>query len=60
MNPIQFLGEVRAELAKVVWPTKKETVKYTITVIILSITVALILGAADLGILKFFEKVVGR
>jgi len=58
MNPIQFLGEVRAELSKVVWPTKKETIKYTITVIVLSIAVAVILGTADLGILKFFEKVV--
>ena len=60
MNPIQFLGEVRAELAKVVWPTKKETIKYTVVVIIFSVAVALILGLADLGILSFFEKVVGR
>lgn len=60
MNPIQFLGEVRAELAKVVWPTKKETVKYTVVVIIFSIAVSLILGLADFGILSFFERVIGR
>jgi len=58
MNPIQFLGEVKAELAKVVWPTRKETIKYTIVVIVFSIAVSLILGLADLGILAFFEKVV--
>ncbi|MEK7617856.1 MAG: preprotein translocase subunit SecE [Patescibacteria group bacterium] len=58
MNPIQFLGEVKAELAKVVWPTRKETIKYTITVIVFSIVIALVLGLADLGILSLFEKVV--
>lgn len=58
MNPLQFLGEVKAELSKVVWPTKKETIKYTVVVIIFSVAVALILGLADLGILSFFEKVV--
>lgn len=58
MNPIQFLNEVKTELAKVVWPTKKETVKYTFTVIIFSVVIALILGLADLGILALFEKVV--
>ncbi|MFA6514636.1 MAG: preprotein translocase subunit SecE, partial [Patescibacteria group bacterium] len=32
MNIFGFLGEVRNELTKVVWPTKKETFKYTVTV----------------------------
>lgn len=60
MNIFNFLGEVKTELGKVVWPTKKETLKYTVTVIIFSVAVALILGLADLGILSFFEKVIGR
>ncbi|MBI3231800.1 MAG: preprotein translocase subunit SecE [Candidatus Doudnabacteria bacterium] len=60
MNPLQFLSEVKAELAKVVWPTRSETIKYTITVIVFSIAVALVLGLADLGILSSFAKIAGR
>ena len=60
MNIINFLGEVRSELAKVVWPTRKETIRYTATVIVFSVVVALLLGLADLGILKFFERVIAK
>jgi preprotein translocase subunit SecE len=60
MNIFNFLVEVKTELSKVVWPTKKETIRYTFTVIIFSIVVALLLGLADLGILTFFEKVVTK
>jgi len=58
MSPIKFLGEVKTELAKVVWPTRAETIRYTITVILFSIGVALVLGAADLGLLKLFESLI--
>lgn len=58
MNILNFLKEVRAELTKVIWPTKTETLKYTVIVIVFSVAVALVLGLADLGILSFFEKVV--
>ncbi len=60
MRIVNFLGEVKSELAKVVWPTKAETIKYTLTVIVFSIVVAGLLGLADLGILTFFEKVVNK
>jgi preprotein translocase subunit SecE len=55
MNPIEFLGQVKTELTKVIWPTKSETLKYTVTVILFSLAVAFILGAADYGLLKLFE-----
>jgi preprotein translocase subunit SecE len=42
-----FLKEVRLELKKVTWPTRQDTVKYTMTVVIISLGVALFLGAAD-------------
>ncbi len=60
MNIFGFLGEVKAELSKVVWPTRQEVLKYTATVIIFSVAIALILGLADLGILKLFEKIIVR
>lgn len=38
-NPIQYLKEARAELGKVTWPTKKETIRYS--AIVIAVTVAL-------------------
>ena len=60
MNPLQFLVQVRSELAKVVWPSRSETVRYTLTVIVFSIVVSLILGAADFLLLKLFEAILNR
>ena len=60
MNIFKFLGEVKTELSKVVWPTQAETIKYTVTVIIFSLLVSIILGAADYGLLLLFTKVVVR
>ncbi len=56
----QFFRDVKAELFKVVWPTRQETIRYTVTVVIFSIAIALILGAADYGLLKLFEKVITK
>jgi len=47
-------------LEKVVWPTKSETVKYTVIVIVFSVAVAFILGAADYGLLKLFGAILAR
>jgi preprotein translocase subunit SecE len=55
-----FFGEVKNELAKVVWPTKSETVKYTVTVIVFSIAIALVLGLFDYLLLKVFEALVTK
>ena len=55
---IQFFRDVRSEISKVVWPTRKEAIRYTITVIIFSIVLAAILGAADYGLLKGFEALI--
>jgi len=59
-NPIQFIKEARAELAKVVWPSRKETIRITIAVIALSVVVALFLGLVDYGLTKLFESIVNR
>lgn len=34
-NPFTFLQQVRAEVAKVVWPTRRETVTTTIMTLVL-------------------------
>lgn len=57
---LQFFRDVRGEMAKVVWPSRREAVRYTITVIIFSIILAVILGAADYGLLQGFEALLNR
>ncbi len=44
---VSFLKEVKLEMKKVNWPTKKETIKYTLIIIAVSIAVAVFLGGLD-------------
>ncbi|MDP2648021.1 MAG: preprotein translocase subunit SecE [Candidatus Yanofskybacteria bacterium] len=44
---ISFLKDVRFELAKVTWPTRNETLKFTLTVIGISLSIAVFLGLLD-------------
>ena len=60
MNILHFFSEVKGELAKVVWPSRTDTIKYTITVIVFSVAVAFFLGAADFGLLKVFEAILTK
>ncbi len=43
----KFLEEAKAELSKVNWPTKQQTIGYTITVIGISLVLSLFLGGLD-------------
>jgi preprotein translocase subunit SecE len=44
---LNFLRESKAELKKVKWPTFRETLQYTLVVIIISLVVAAYLGGLD-------------
>ncbi|MBI2639416.1 MAG: preprotein translocase subunit SecE [Candidatus Sungbacteria bacterium] len=44
---ITFLKEARVEIKKVIWPTKNETLRHTLAVILISLGVAGFLGALD-------------
>ena len=44
---VSFLKEVKLEMKKVNWPTRKETIKYTLIIIAVSIAVAAFLGGLD-------------
>ena len=61
-NPFVFLQQVRTEVSKVTWPTRKETVITTIMVLIMVIASALFFLAADqvLSFLVSFVLGVGR
>jgi len=43
----RFFKEVRLELKKVTWPSRQETINYTLMVIGISLAVALFLGLLD-------------
>ena len=47
---LQFLREVRVELRKVTWPSRKQTLGSTAVVIILVIIISLFLGMVDFGL----------
>lgn len=46
-NPFTFLQQVRSEIAKVTWPTRKETVTTTIMVFILIVVAACFFLSVD-------------
>lgn len=52
---VQFFKESKAELKKVVWPTKEDVISSIKVVIISTIIVALILGLLDIGFSSLFR-----
>lgn len=46
-NPIQFMQQVRAEVAKIVWPTRREVVMTTIMVFIMAALTAVFFSLVD-------------
>ncbi len=53
-----FLEESRLELKKVNWPSRKETTRYTLFVIGLSLGLAILLGAMDFALLKILGSLI--
>lgn len=45
---INYIKDTRAELTNVKWPTRKQTINFTLLVIAISIFVAIYLGAFDM------------
>jgi len=54
---VQFLREVRIELKKVTWPSKKEAMASTVVVIILVMIVSAFLGLVDVGLSSLIRMV---
>jgi preprotein translocase subunit SecE len=51
----QFLREVRIELSKVTWPTRKDTIASTSVVLVIVILIAAFLGIVDLGLSRIMR-----
>ncbi|MBB3986313.1 preprotein translocase subunit SecE [Sagittula sp. NFXS13] len=49
-NPLQFIQQVRAEAAKIVWPTRREVTLTTIMVFIMASLVAIFFSLVDIAI----------
>lgn len=59
VNPLQFLQQTRAEVAKVVWPTRREVLLTTLMVFILSALAAVFFSLVDLGIRTGLQAIIG-
>lgn len=58
-NPIQFIQQVRAEVAKVVWPTRREVLLTTVMVFIMAALTAVFFALVDLLIRTGLQGVLG-
>jgi preprotein translocase subunit SecE len=47
---VQFLREVKIELKKVTWPSRKQTMGSTLVVIVLVFIISVFLGIVDIGL----------
>ncbi|MFA6407776.1 MAG: preprotein translocase subunit SecE [Candidatus Paceibacterota bacterium] len=53
-----FWQESRQELRRVNWPTKQETIRYTLFVVVFSVSVSLYLGILDFAFVQTLEKII--
>jgi preprotein translocase subunit SecE len=51
-SPKQFLKEMRAELRKVVWPTKQELLHYSFVVLVFLVVITTMVALVDWGFAK--------
>ena len=58
-NPFEFIQEVRAEAAKVTWPSRKETVITTIMVLVMVVLASLFFVSVDQALRLVVRFVLG-
>lgn len=58
MNILNYLKETKAELKEVSWPTRQQTITFTILVILISVFVAIFLGGVDFGLKQGLSHIV--
>jgi len=56
----RFLKEVRFELRRVTWPSRKETLAGTMVVLVIVLIAASFLGIVDVGLAKVIKTVLSR
>lgn len=58
-NPLQFLQQVRSEVAKVVWPTRRELITTTLMVFAMALLAAIFFFFVDWTIRQGLQFVLG-
>ncbi len=58
-NPFQFVQQTRAEISKVVWPTRREVVLTTVMVFIMATLTAIFFALVDMLIRGGLQGVLG-
>lgn len=58
-RPGRYVREIISEMRKVLWPSRKELVTYTVVVIIFVTIMVAIVAGLDLGFAKLVLKVFG-
>jgi preprotein translocase subunit SecE len=58
-TPALFTRQVAAELRKVIWPTRKELITYTVVALVFVIIMSAIVLSLDYGFTKLFFWVFG-
>lgn len=56
----QFLREVRTELKKVTWPSRKDTLSGTLVVLVAIFIIAIFLGIVDSGLSNLIKELLKR
>ena len=59
MTPALFVRQVAAELRKVIWPTRKELITYTVVCLTFVVVMATIVTLLDVGFAKLMFWVFG-
>lgn len=56
----QFLREVKTELKKVTWPSRKDTLSGTLVVLVAVFIIAIFLGIVDSGLSNLIKQLLKR
>ena len=58
-NPLRFIQQVRAEVAKVIWPTRREVLLTTVMVFIMATLTAIFFFLVDMAIRTGLQGLLG-
>ncbi len=59
ISPVEFLRQVRQEVGKVTWPSRRETLQTTAMVFLMVFVAALFFFLVDLGLGRLVRLVLG-
>ena len=57
---VRAIGEVIGELRRVTWPTREETLRLSVMVVVVAVAMGIFLGLVDLGFSEIMGIVLGN